>query len=259
MAQIPPSQRSYSLLAVGKPYHPDCRVWPEGADYNFRDGAHELRVFLPRASKAEIASVEQGPIEFRLMCDLPDLFVISRFHDKRNRRLVMSFDYSYSWHRVARTPHSTSSMGGSQSGPACRGEYRAHRCDSWHRSGSANVHLLSRIHKGLTSSHRRASRYALRQDHAREANRRHHSTVHERAPLGPMLTRCHSGGCAAAERLDGGAVCRFGRKAIGSARSLADLPRFVNPVIGFLDRKGAGHTLQREATSGTLLILNGCP
>ncbi len=101
MAQIPPSQRPYTLLAVGKPYHPDCRVWPEGADYNFRDGTHELRVFLPRASKEEIASVENGPIEFGLLCDLPDLFVLARFHDKRSQQLVMAFDCPYSWHRVA--------------------------------------------------------------------------------------------------------------------------------------------------------------
>jgi hypothetical protein len=101
MTQIPPSQRSYSLLAVGKPYHPDLRVWSEGADYNFRDGAHELRVFLPRASKAEITSVEEGPIEFGLWWDWPDLFVLSQFHDKRSRRLVMSFDCPYTWHRLA--------------------------------------------------------------------------------------------------------------------------------------------------------------
>jgi hypothetical protein len=31
---------------VGKPYDPRRRSWPEGADYNFREGAHELRIFL---------------------------------------------------------------------------------------------------------------------------------------------------------------------------------------------------------------------
>ena len=46
----PPSQRPehqgpMHRLEVGKPYDPSRRAWPEGADYNFRAGGHELRIF----------------------------------------------------------------------------------------------------------------------------------------------------------------------------------------------------------------------
>jgi hypothetical protein len=96
------------LLTVGQPYDPARRVWPEGADYNFRGGDHELRIFLTRATPREVAVAETGRIEFGLLVDLPELYVISRFFDPRHPdKMVMSFDCSYSIHRVAaeeRTP-----------------------------------------------------------------------------------------------------------------------------------------------------------
>jgi hypothetical protein len=90
------------LLTVGQPYDPARRVWPEGADYNFRGGDHELRIFLTRATPREVAVAETGRIEFGLLVDLPELYVISRFFDPRHPdKMVMSFDCSYSIHRVA--------------------------------------------------------------------------------------------------------------------------------------------------------------
>ena len=65
-----PGHLSLNVLTVGKPYDPSRPVWPQGADYNFRDGAHELRIFLPQASKTEVAAVEDGKIEFGLIIDL---------------------------------------------------------------------------------------------------------------------------------------------------------------------------------------------
>jgi hypothetical protein len=49
--------RPLELLMVGKPYHAARRTWPEGADYNFRLGAHELRLFVTSATPKEIAAV----------------------------------------------------------------------------------------------------------------------------------------------------------------------------------------------------------
>jgi hypothetical protein len=45
---------------VGELYSPSRRAWPEGADYNFRAGGHELRIFLGRATPREITAVERG-------------------------------------------------------------------------------------------------------------------------------------------------------------------------------------------------------
>jgi hypothetical protein len=69
-------------------------VWPEGADFNFRGGEHELRIFLARAAHSEVQAIDYGPVEFGLLADRPGLFMIVRFGRS------LSFDCSYSWHRV---------------------------------------------------------------------------------------------------------------------------------------------------------------
>jgi hypothetical protein len=105
--QKPPSQRPerqpgpLHYLEVGKPYDVRRRVWAQGADYNYRAGGHELRLFLPRASPAEVLSVREGKIGFGLLIELPELFVISRFYAPSSQRVVMAFDCSYSWHRIS--------------------------------------------------------------------------------------------------------------------------------------------------------------
>ena len=88
-----------TLYRVGAPYDPRRRSWPEGADYNFRSGGHQLRLFLARASKSEVEAVEDGKIGFGLLLAPPDIVVISRFHAPGAGRVVMSFDCSYQWHR----------------------------------------------------------------------------------------------------------------------------------------------------------------
>ena len=42
-------------IVTGKPYDPLRRAWGEGADYNFRAGGHELRIFLGHTTPREIA------------------------------------------------------------------------------------------------------------------------------------------------------------------------------------------------------------
>jgi len=87
-------------LEVGKPYDPSRRAWFDVADYNYRAGGHELRLFMRGLSPKEVAAVRTGRVEFGLLIELPELFVISRFHGPDNR-VVMSFDCSYCWHRVS--------------------------------------------------------------------------------------------------------------------------------------------------------------
>ena len=105
MKRPPPSQRperqgGFHRLEVGKPYDLSRRAWFEGADYNYRAGGHELRLFMRGLSPKEVAAVRTGRVEFGLLIELPELFVITRFHGPDDR-VVLSFDCSYSWHRVS--------------------------------------------------------------------------------------------------------------------------------------------------------------
>lgn len=85
--------------SVGQLYAPSRRSWPEQADYNWRAGGHELRIFLGRATPWEIATVRTGLVVFGLMVELPEIFIVSRFHGP-DGRVVASFDCSYQWHRT---------------------------------------------------------------------------------------------------------------------------------------------------------------
>jgi hypothetical protein len=82
-------------LEVGQAYDPHRRRWPEGADYKFRGGAHELCIFLDGASPTEVQAIESGPVEFGFFAEPLGLFLVARF----GRSLL--FDCSYHWHRVA--------------------------------------------------------------------------------------------------------------------------------------------------------------
>jgi hypothetical protein len=82
-------------LEVGKSYDPARRRWPEGADYNYRSGGHELRLFLGGATPAEVAAIRSSPVEFGFFAEPEGLFLITRFGTR------MSFDRSYHWQRVA--------------------------------------------------------------------------------------------------------------------------------------------------------------
>lgn len=55
-----------TLYEVGKPYSPTRSSWPDGVDYNYRAGEHELRIFMRDPSPAEIAAVRRGKARFAL-------------------------------------------------------------------------------------------------------------------------------------------------------------------------------------------------
>ena len=82
-------------LEVGKPYDPRRRYWSEGADYNFRSGAHELRIFLARPTRSEVEAIRAGPVEFGFFAEPLGLFLLTRFGT------ALSFDCSYHWQRMA--------------------------------------------------------------------------------------------------------------------------------------------------------------
>jgi hypothetical protein len=89
------------MLIVGQLYDPGRRSWPQRADYNFRGGEHELRIFMRDVSRTEVEAVRTGPVEFGLwVVDPTLLMIIPRFHDPSGQRVVMTFDCSYCWWRV---------------------------------------------------------------------------------------------------------------------------------------------------------------
>jgi hypothetical protein len=82
------------LHAVGQRYDRRRRSWPEGADYNFRGGEHELRLFVVGPTPQEVAAVESGPVEFGLFAEPEGLLVVTGFGR------ILAFDTPYQWHRV---------------------------------------------------------------------------------------------------------------------------------------------------------------
>jgi hypothetical protein len=86
-------------LVVGAPHVRGRRSWPEVADYNFRGGRHALRLFVAHPTPREVEAVRTRPVEFGLLVDQPLLVQVVRFLG-RSGQVVMSFDCSYSWHRV---------------------------------------------------------------------------------------------------------------------------------------------------------------
>ena len=86
------------LYSVGKPYHPDRKVWPQANQLNWMSGELELLLFFDRPSRHEIEAVRVGRSEFALY-DLEELVVLSyRFDGKRAE--VPWFDAPYQWHLV---------------------------------------------------------------------------------------------------------------------------------------------------------------
>lgn len=83
---------------VGQRYHPEVIHWPESAQYNFREGAHELVLFLNHPSPHEIRAVESGTIELRLFEDIPLIILLYRF--SLEREAIPWSEAIYSWWRV---------------------------------------------------------------------------------------------------------------------------------------------------------------
>jgi hypothetical protein len=81
----PPSQRperqgGKHLLEVGKPYHPDRKMWPQGNQFSYRGRELVLVLFFDQPTPAEVQAVRHGMADFGLY-DADDLVVLCyRFH-----------------------------------------------------------------------------------------------------------------------------------------------------------------------------------
>lgn len=68
-----------NIYNVGQLYHPERRSWPEQVEYNYRDGAHELRMFFARPNAREVGAITKGRAEFALGVQGPVVFLLYRF------------------------------------------------------------------------------------------------------------------------------------------------------------------------------------
>lgn len=66
-------------LTVGQLYLAGRRSWPEAAEFNFRGGAFELRLFLPGLRADEIQDLRQGRTEFALVVEGDVILLLYRF------------------------------------------------------------------------------------------------------------------------------------------------------------------------------------
>lgn len=82
-------------LEVGKLYSDRRTTWEERADFNWRNGAFELRIFMDRPTREEVWAIRKGRSEFALYQDGPALFLLYRFHPG-----VPWSDASYTVHLV---------------------------------------------------------------------------------------------------------------------------------------------------------------
>jgi len=82
-------------LEVGKPYNPGVKVYPEGGEYGFRCGIHELLLRFGMPTAQEIGDVSRGESEFALASVEGVLFFLYRF----GQALKWS-DAPYTWHLV---------------------------------------------------------------------------------------------------------------------------------------------------------------
>lgn len=80
---------------VGELYHQDRTVWEERTEYNFREGGHELRIFMAHLTAREIADVRFNEAEFGLFVQGDILLFLYRFG-----RSIPWGDAPYSWHLV---------------------------------------------------------------------------------------------------------------------------------------------------------------
>jgi len=81
---------------VGKPYIPGRTRWQEAGEYNYRGGAHELRLFFGRLGDREIRDVRQREAEFALFVEQPVILFLYRFGAS-----IPWSDAPYSWWLVS--------------------------------------------------------------------------------------------------------------------------------------------------------------
>lgn len=80
------------VLRVGQLYNPKRTSWPEGTQYAFRCGTHELLLFFHGPTTAEVEAVRRGRAQFALYAQGDLLVLCSQFGDQPWT------DAPFSWH-----------------------------------------------------------------------------------------------------------------------------------------------------------------
>jgi hypothetical protein len=79
------------LYVVGQLYVATRTHWEERTDYNFRQGEHELRLFINAPTEIEIEAIESAEVELGLYVEGSAIFLLYRFGS------ILSGEGSYSW------------------------------------------------------------------------------------------------------------------------------------------------------------------
>jgi hypothetical protein len=67
------------LYKVGELYNPNRTKWPETPQYNFRNGQHELLIFLNSPTPSEVESVKKGEAHFAFAFEGEIIFLMYKF------------------------------------------------------------------------------------------------------------------------------------------------------------------------------------
>jgi hypothetical protein len=91
------SSTEMHLYVVGQPYNPNVTSWPEKYEYNYRQGEHELLIFLKSPRQEEIEAATTGTAEFALHVEGSALFLMTRFGEIDGGKGLPWSDAPYSW------------------------------------------------------------------------------------------------------------------------------------------------------------------
>mgnify|MGYP000865818535 CR=1 FL=1 len=69
------------VIAVGQPYDPSIKEWPEGCHYNFDSAGHWLHYLFRNPSKVEKTSIQKGSVRFGIYIQGPVIFLLHKFGD----------------------------------------------------------------------------------------------------------------------------------------------------------------------------------
>lgn len=82
------------LLSVGKPYNASVKTWPEGIEYNWRGGQHEIIVRYRNWSERELKAWKTGSIRLAVYVQQPVIIMLTK------PRIHGWSDSPYNYHAV---------------------------------------------------------------------------------------------------------------------------------------------------------------
>lgn len=79
---------------VGTLYNANTTRWSEGAEYNYRSGVHEIRLFFRNPKPGEVQAAKQGEANFALVVQQDIILLVFRYG------IIPWSDAPYAWYRV---------------------------------------------------------------------------------------------------------------------------------------------------------------